>query len=168
MIKMSERIAKPIVKNKFWVVEDDGQKIATIQATEDGGCVYVHDEQREHFPNVLILKKKYNIRFGSSTKQNTVKQKSIYSFPIVGRAYNQVWDVQRKLAIYSKLPKSKSFYCAGYFTINTNGLWQTVFCPKNITISRYQYHGPFGSELEANTKSKELNDATNQSIDTKL
>ena len=31
-------IAKPIVKNKFWIVERDGEKLATIQAIdEDGG-----------------------------------------------------------------------------------------------------------------------------------
>jgi hypothetical protein len=58
---MSELIAKPVIKNKFWVVEDSGQKIATIQAKDDGGYAYVHDEQREYFPSVKNLKLKYNI-----------------------------------------------------------------------------------------------------------
>jgi hypothetical protein len=62
---MTERIAKPVVKNKFWVVEDHGQKIATIQARDDGGFVYVHDEQREYFPNVKNIKQKYDIKFSN-------------------------------------------------------------------------------------------------------
>ena len=49
---MTTPIAKPVVKNKFWVVENHGQKIATIQARDDGGFVYVHDELREFFPSV--------------------------------------------------------------------------------------------------------------------
>jgi hypothetical protein len=32
---MSELIAKPVIKNKFWVVEESGNKIATIQARDD-------------------------------------------------------------------------------------------------------------------------------------
>ena len=53
---MNERIAKPVVKNKFWVVEDQGHRVATIQATVDGGFVYVHDEEREHIPSLKLLK----------------------------------------------------------------------------------------------------------------
>ena len=44
---MSELIATPIVKNKFWVVEDRGEKIATIQARDDGGFVYAHWDGEE-------------------------------------------------------------------------------------------------------------------------
>ena len=71
---MSELIAKPVIKNKFWVVEDSGQKIATIQAKDDGGYAYVHDEQREYFPSVKNLKLKYNIKFGTDKK---VKKENI-------------------------------------------------------------------------------------------
>ena len=63
---MSELIATPIIKNKFWVVEDQGEKIATIQARDDGGFVYVHEDFREHFSNVNTLKKTYNIKFGAN------------------------------------------------------------------------------------------------------
>ena len=52
---MSEKIAKQIVKNKFWVVEDSGNKVATIQARDDGGFVYVHDDEREYFSSIKIF-----------------------------------------------------------------------------------------------------------------
>lgn len=145
---MSELIAKPVIKNKFWVVEDSGQKIATIQAREDGGYAYVHDEQREYFPSVKNLKQKYNIKFGKAEKIPGPKINLIYGYPISGKAYNQVYDVVRKLPIYSKSPKSKSLFCAGFYLVKLNQNWVESFCPKNITLNRYEYIGPFKSSNE--------------------
>ena len=153
---MTERIAKPVVKDKFWVVEDHGQKIATIQAREDGGFVYVHDEQREFFPSVKILKQKYDIKFGSVEKIKKDSTKLVYGYPITGKAYNQVWDVQRRLPVYSKTAKSKSLFCAGYYLIKSNGIWTENFCPKNITLSRYEYCGPFCTKQEMQKYLKDI------------
>ena len=145
---MSERVAKPVIKNKFWVVEDHGQKIATIQAREDGGFVYVHDEKREFFPSVKVLKEKYKIKFGTADKQKKHNVKTVYGFPVTGKFYNEVWDVQRRLPIYSKTSKSKSLFCAGYYLIESNGIWSEHFCPKNIALSRYKYLGPYATKEE--------------------
>jgi hypothetical protein len=153
---MSELIAKPVIKNKFWVVEDSGQKIATIQARDDGGYAYVHDELREYFPSVKNLKQKYNIKFGSANKIKKDNSKSVYEYPVSGQAYNQVWDVQRKLPIYSKTPKSKSLFCAGYYLIQLNDSWEENFCPKNITVARYRYIGPFKTKEEMQRAQKEI------------
>lgn len=145
---MNERVAKPVIKNKFWVVEDHGQKIATIQAREDGGFVYVHDEQREFFTSVKNLKQKYNIKFGSVDKTRKENTKTVYGYPVSGKAYNEVWDVQRRLPIYSKTVKSKSLFCAGYYIVKLNGVWTEHYCPKNITLSRYEFQGPFRTKEE--------------------
>jgi hypothetical protein len=140
---MNQPIAKPVIKDKFWVVENHGQKIATIQAREDGGFVYVHDEQREFFPSVKNLKQKYNIKFGTAEKTRKESTKTVYGYPISGKSYNEVWDVQRRLPIYSKTPKSKSLFCAGYYLIKLNNMWSEHYCPKNITLSRYEFRGPY-------------------------
>ena len=153
---MSELIAKPVVKNKFWVVEDSGNKVATIQARDDGGYAYVHEEQREFFPSVKNLKQKYNIKFSSQEKPKKENNKTVYGYPVVGRAYNQVWDVQRKLPIYSKTLKSKSLFCAGYYLIKLNSVWTETFCPKNITVNRYEYLGPFATKEEMRKTLKDL------------
>lgn len=145
---MNQPIAKPVIKDKFWVVEDRGQKIATIQAREDGGFVYVHDEHREFFASVKILKQKYQIKFGSAEKTIKENTKTVYGYPISGKSYNEVWDVQRRLPIYSKTAKSKSLFCAGYYLIKLNGFWVEHYCPKNITISRYEFCGPYRTKEE--------------------
>lgn len=153
---MNQPIAKPVIKNKFWVVENQGQKIATIQARDDGGFVYVHDQQREFFPSVKILKQKYNIKFDSLAKNSKISSKNVYGFPINGKSFNEVWDVQRKLPIYTKTKKSKSLFCAGYYLIKLNGYWSAQYCPKNITISRYHYFGPYKTKEETILALKEL------------
>jgi hypothetical protein len=44
---MNDLIAKPVVKNKFWIVEQSGSQVATIQAIDEaGGFAYVHDNER--------------------------------------------------------------------------------------------------------------------------
>jgi hypothetical protein len=87
MINMADRIAKPVVKNKFWVVEDQGHRVATIQATVDGGFVYVHDDEREHIPSLKVLKQKYNIKFGAASKPPKEETVTVYGYPMTGRSY---------------------------------------------------------------------------------
>lgn len=84
---MTELIAKPIVKNKMWIVELYGNKVGNIMAVEEGGVVYVHDDQRESFPSIKILQKKYNIEFVKAEKPKKEKlddMMSMASLPQVG------------------------------------------------------------------------------------
>jgi hypothetical protein len=145
---MTELIAKPIIKNKYWVVEQSGKKIATIQAVENGGFVYVHDDLRETHVSVKNIKSKYNIQFAGVDKKSKLNENLVYGYPATGRIYNEVFDVKRKIPIYTKSPKSRSQYCAGYFLIKTSSRWSKQLCPKNILITRYPYHGPFKTENE--------------------
>lgn len=145
---MSDIIAKPVVKNKFWIVENRGEKIATIQAIEEGGFVYVHDEQRELFPSIKMISKKYNIEFVKAEKPKKEKLDvyDVYGFPTNTQPNNEVLDVQRYLPIYTKGSKSKSFFCAGYYIIKFSSTWVRAYCPKLITLNRYEYQGPFKTQ----------------------
>jgi hypothetical protein len=145
---MSDIIAKPVVKNKFWIVEEGGEKIATIQAIEEGGFAYVHDEQRELFPSIKMISKKYNIEFVKAEKPKKEKLDiyDVYGFPTNTQPNNEVLDVQRYLPIYTKGAKSKSFFCAGYYIIKFSSTWVRAYCPKLITLNRYEYQGPFKTQ----------------------
>lgn len=144
---MMDTIAKPIVKNKFWIVERDGQQCATIQAIdEDGGYAYVHDNQREVFPSIKLLSAKYGIEFTKAEKTKNSSNKNIYGFPTSGTPHNALFDVQRYLPIYTKTSKSKSFFGAGYYAIKFSDVWVESFCPKVIALNRYEYCGPFQTQ----------------------
>jgi hypothetical protein len=156
---MTETIAKQIVKNKFWIVEESGEKIATIQAIDEGGVAYVRNDQREVFPSIKLLSKKYNIEFARVEKKSKRKtqQYDVYGYPTATSPYNALFNVARHLPIYTQTPKSRSFFCAGYYVIDFNHQWITEFCPKAITLNRYPYQGPFVTESQATEKLEELN-----------
>jgi hypothetical protein len=156
---MTELIAKPVVKNKMWIVESDGTKVGNIMAVEEGGVVYVHNNQREQFPSIKILSKKYNISFVKSEKPKREKLEvyDVYGFPATSFPHNQVLDVQRYLPIYTKTPKSKSFFCAGHYIVKYTNTWVNEFCPKLITLNRYEYQGPFKTKERMTESLKEAN-----------
>jgi hypothetical protein len=148
MINMTDRIAKPVVKNKFWVVEDQGHRVATIQAVEDGGFVYVHDEQRERFNSIKLLSKQYNIVFDKTAKTSKTQPagNNVYGYPTQAKPYNELYDVSRKLPVYTKTTKSKSYFCAGYYIVQFDSHWAKAYCPKLITLNRYPFRGPFATQ----------------------
>lgn len=145
--------AKPVIKNKFWVVEQAGQQVATIQATSEG-VVLVKGSEREKFVNFKLLSAKYNIHVGRATRtaRPMISQHDIYGYPADCRPYNELYDVRRRLPFYTKSAKSKSYYCAGYYAVMLNDQWVEQFCPKSITISRYSFHGPYRTSSEAARK----------------
>ncbi len=148
----NQLLAKPIIKNKFWIVEDQGaNKIATIQAVEDGSYVYVEPSKlRQKYPSIKLLTKNHNVIFDKNKKTpNTQTQEhEIYGFPTSQKAFNVYWDIKNKFAVFTKNNKSKSFFCAGYFIIKFNNGWVKSFCPKLITLNRYEFKGPFTTKIE--------------------
>ena len=59
-----------------------------------------------------------------------------------------MYDIKKKLPLFTKSDASKSVYCAGYYAIHFEKGWVKSFCPKLITIQRYEYKGPFKTDLE--------------------
>jgi hypothetical protein len=145
---MTELIAKPVVKNKFWIVEDHGTKIATIQAVEDGGFVYVDDAKRQRYPTIKMLSKEHNIIFDSLAKKEkaVVQTHEVYGYPVSQKPWNTLWDVKHQFPVYTKTSKSKSYFCAGFYIIKFNNGWVKSTCPKLITLNRYEFRGPYKSK----------------------
>lgn len=157
---MADTIARPVIKNKFWIVEGgSGEKIATIQAIgEDGGFVYVHNNERTLYPSIKLLSQECNIIFAKIEKPVKVEVNEVYGYPTSSnRIHNQVLDVQRYLPIFTKTSKSKSFFCAGHYIIKFSNTWVRAFCPKLITLNRYAYQGPFKTAERMLEAMKEAN-----------
>lgn len=158
---MSELTAKQVLKNKYWIVENSGSKVATIQAVEGGGVVYVDEQDRKAFKTIKLLTKAYNITLVKSEKDSKEKTAAIsyevYGYPAGSRPYNAMWDVKHQFGVYAKSNKSKSFFCAGHYLIEFNNSWVKSFCPKLITLKRYQFVGPFKTKEEATEALKEKN-----------
>ena len=148
---MSSMIAKPVIKNKFWIVENDGQKVGTIQALDDG-VVLVRGNLSEKFASFKLLSSKHNIVSTKNTKAKKVDPNQVHDYPCDSFPYNPIFDLKLRLPLFTKEPKSKSYYCAGHYLINIEGEWSTVFCPKKIVLSRNDFFGPYASQKEADGK----------------
>ena len=73
----------------------------------------------------------------------------VHGYPCSQKPYNPLWDVQKQLPLYTKTPKSKSMFCAGYYIVKFETVnWRKAYCPKIITLQRYPYKGPMKSKTE--------------------
>ena len=148
-------IAKTLVKNKFWIIKQDGQKLGTLQKKDDNGWIFLSKkDHRQVFytQESLFTKFGFNI-FEEKQKEPIVEQTDndnfeVHGYPCSQHPYNQLFDVQKQLPVYTKTPKSKSQFCAGYYIICFDKGWRKAYCPKMITLSRYQNKGPMKSKIE--------------------
>ena len=148
---MTELVAKPIVKNQFWIVTDGNKKVGNIEANNAGYGVQINGTFLQ-FNNTEELKKKTQIKF-EPIKTNKTKTTTPYpEYPTPARIYNSIFDVQRGLHLFTTSTKSKCLHAAGWFVVDQNGTKEVAFCPKYIFIQRYPYSGPYKTESEAHSK----------------
>lgn len=147
---MTEIHAKPIIEEKFWIVESDGVKCATLRKNDDNRFVMSNESGVEIFKNKkTILEKFGNDFFVSKTLQKQESQvKEVHGFPASTCPHNSMFDVRKKLPLFTKSKESKSLYCAGYYLIRFDKGWVKSFCPKLITLQRYDFKGPYKTDLE--------------------
>jgi hypothetical protein len=138
-------IAKPIVKNHSWIVTNGSEKVGNVHYSS-GGYIVKLGNKLSSFDSTKAIENLVSIKFERPSKSKL----STLSYAVwptdVKTTYNNIFDVKRKLHLYTKTKKSKCYHVAGWFNVKMNDEWQTVFCPKYIFIQRYQYIGPFLSE----------------------
>jgi hypothetical protein len=148
---MTEIYAKPIVDGKFWIVEQDGNKIATLHKKENNKFILSSTSGEVMFNKKEELTSKFGKAFFLSSNKVNITSDEVYEchgYPTSCTPYNAMFDVRRKLPLFTKSTQSKSLYGAGYYIIKFEKGWVKSFCPKAITVERYPYKGPFKNELE--------------------
>ncbi len=146
--------AKPIIKNKFWIIEDSGKKIAALQVSDDNQYILSISDKTFFFENKEELTKNIELDFHDFNQdvKVTVSNTEInecYGFATSYKPHNEMYDVKKKLPLFTKSDKSKCLFCAGHYIIKFNTHWVKSFCPKLLTIERYPYKGPFKTEAIA-------------------
>lgn len=145
---MKNLIAKPIIKDQYWVVTDGENKVGNVIADGSGFNLKINGVNK-HFTNTNDLKKTTRIQFQTLKTDKRSAELPFAHFPTTAKVYNSILDIKRRLHLYTKTSKSKCFYAAGWFAINQNGSYETVFCPKYIFVQRYPYQGPYKTQVEA-------------------
>jgi len=156
---MTDIQAKPIINDVFWIVENNGLKIGTLRKNEDKFILSNKD-------GMVIFKNKKSImdQFGPDffvakivKEKDNANTNEVHGFLTSTKPHNAMYDIQRKLPLFTKSNDSKSLYCAGYYVIRFEKGWVKSFCPKMITLQRYPYKGPFKTELEMRQELSRVN-----------
>jgi hypothetical protein len=142
-------VAKTVVPNQFWILQQDNQKVGNIQANANGYLVRIQD-QITSFKTIPMVRRKTNIEFEQldKPKKKTVTD-AVHGFVTGCKAHNAMWNVQLKLPLFTKSSKSKSWFAAGWYAVKQHKNWKTVHNPKLIVLERYSYQGPFNTQDEA-------------------
>ena len=148
---MTDLHAKPIIDDKFWIVEKDGNRFATLRKDEDERFVLSNEAGIKIYPNRESLTRQFGKDFFIAKivkEKRDAEELEVHDFPTSTIPHNAMFDIKRKLPLFTKSGDSKSLYCAGYYTIKFEKGWVKSFCPKLITIERYPYEGPFKTDIE--------------------
>jgi hypothetical protein len=144
--------ARTILKDKFWIMEDEGVRVGTLSVSEDKFMFSSSEGNTKYFDSERALKKTFGSKFiineYEPISSETTLEKEVYNYPTSCVPHNPLLDVKRKLPLFTKSEKSKSLYCAGYYIIKFDKGWVKSFCPKLITVERYDHQGPFKTSLE--------------------
>lgn len=147
---MTDLQAKPIIENKFWIIEKNGEKFATLRKEDDRFVM-------SNVSGIKIYNNKESItrQFGKDffvaqilRESSDADPQQVHGFPTSTVPHNSMFDIKRKLPLFTKSLDSKSLYCAGHYIIKFDKGWVKSFCPKLITLQRYSYQGPFATEIE--------------------
>jgi hypothetical protein len=140
---------KEVLKDKFWIVEDKGTNIGTL-SLHDEKYMLSSSTGTEFFDTKQQLGNRFRTNVSWTDldiTQQTPLERVVHGFPTSCDPYNSIFDVKRRLPLFTKSNKSKSLYCAGYYIIRFEKGWVKSFCPKLITIERYESKGPFKTEF---------------------
>ena len=140
---MKTLVAKPVVKGRYWLVIDGDKKVGNVQQTGTGYDVKLHG-QSKHFSSTKIIQTRENIVFQPAQKREE-KELTFAVYPTTPKVFNSMFDVKRKLHLFTKTRKSKCYFVAGWFKMDQG----VVFCPKFIFVQRYDYTGPYKTKTEA-------------------
>jgi hypothetical protein len=144
--------AKTILKNKYWIIEDENRKLGTL-SFDNEKYIFSTKTETVFFSDEKELKNKFGVSFVWKDNETTVStekkdQWDINGYPTGVKPFKCVYDIKKKLSLFSKSDKSESLYCAGYFILKFPKGWTKAFCPKLVTIEQYAYRGPFKTMVE--------------------
>lgn len=146
--------AKEIMPNKFWILENpDGKRSGTMSLVPDStNTIKVNLNNIEKIYadiNQACWDLAINIDNVIVEEQNMqLTDTTVLGYPVKCASFNPIWDIKRKLPVFTKTEKSKTLHAAGYYIILFDTGWVQSFCPKVSTLDSNQFKGPYKDKLE--------------------
>lgn len=154
-------IAKEVMPGKFWILEDSaGSRKGTLRTDTNGEYFAVVDGAAKSYSNWTDMARELNIIANTIVETNektSGSDQNVHGYPTKCEPFNPIWDVKRKLPMFTKNSRSKSLHAAGYYIIHFDHGWVTSFCPKVITLDKNEFQGPFKTKLEMRERLRKVN-----------
>jgi hypothetical protein len=145
-------LAKPVVKGQYWILKQDDEKVGNVMANGDGYALTINDSTRQ-YKTIRMLEREANITFVKPAPPRTPDRNQVHGYATGCRVHNAIWDVKHRLPLFTKEPRSKSWFAAGWYRIKQHRSWQIMHNPKLILLERYPYQGPFHTKEQAHEQS---------------
>ena len=156
--------AKILIPEREWLIRNDKEKIGSITKVKKGYLV-LRQGNAIPFNDLADIKSAIGIAMFEESIKKVKKdiagpsEWAIYDFPCKSKPFEPLYNVHKKLPLYTKRAKSKSQHCAGHYIIKFRKGWVKSFCPKLITLERYPFMGPWKTEEESKIELKKANQA---------
>ena len=146
-------ILKEITENSWLILsEDDQERIGLLSSnpngfvllSKGGKVTFAERSDVEEFFEEKVFDKVIQ-PIAQQQKEHFVKGYPVdFDNPFEADAEDEI----SKLPLFTKTKVSKVYHCAGYYCILFPKGWTHSFCPKKATLDKYEYVGPFKTEME--------------------
>lgn len=143
-----------LITDKSWLVisDTDDNRIGLLTEIRDQYTLMIAGAKQQ-----FLNKKEVNTFFNEDMFKSVIapavvedapKDFFINGYPVNFDNPHEVIIAGKTLPLFSKKSTSDVYYCAGFFCIYFPKNIVSVLCPKMSTLDRYQFEGPFKTELE--------------------
>lgn len=141
--------AKTIMPDKFWILENEqGLKQGTISKADVVKVVINNVEKTYETFDKACWDLGINVESKIEPKEETKQDETVLGYPVKCDAFNPIWDLKRKIPVFTKTEKSKTLHAAGFYIIEFDTGWVQSFCPKVSTLDTNAFKGPYKDKLE--------------------
>ena len=137
-------IAKPVIKEKFWILESNGTRVGMMNFN-DGNYNVTINKKDIVLHNAEELRT-YKIEFTSRDLMHG-GQMTVMGYPTDKEDVYNVESI-RDYPCFTKKPSSKSVHAAGWYGVKFKNGWIQSFCPRLSTVENYESVGPYKSQAD--------------------
>ena len=139
-------VAKTVVDDQFWILQENDRKVGNILVEQGKYHVKINNEVTE-FKSLAMVERITGIKITAPSRSERVN--TIRGYATGPDSYNETWDVERGLPLFTRVPSGQCWHAAGWYRMKRGKTWEVQECPKLIYLQRYPYQGPFLTRGEA-------------------
>lgn len=152
---MNMIIAKPVIKEKFWILEESGTRVGMMNLADGNYIIKLRkkdmilhskDELRDH-----------QIEFAGRDLAHG-GQMTVMGYPT---DQEDVYNIQKidGYPCFTKKANTKSVHAAGWYGVKFKNGWVQSFCPRLTTVQSYESVGPYKNQTDLKLVLQQKRDA---------